>query len=1013
MALIDQTVSLKFGGGVDTKSDPKTVLTSKLTLLKNGIFTDANQVAKRNGYDSLPLSIVGGGTISSPTMCTSYRNELLLAATGSNGQRLFSYSPELLAWSDRGKYLSIAVSKTNIASIDQSGSNADGGTPSGGFQNSTCAILNNIAVFAYSVAEPNPQIYITVVDQQSGMQLASNLAISGAESLPKVFLLAGSSFALTYKDSSGFLQLVVISVTKSGGVAVGSPIAIADPVLGISTYDVMGTSSGAVAAYAGASPKTLELQLIDSSGNPSGSAVSIGSPGTASPISLTTDTSSNIWVYWADSATTSSEPLYYAVYSSSLSSVLAKTSITTGLNEVTQITAYYAGSSTQELFYSTYSGSIPSINTVSVTSGGTVGSPSVWLNHVDIYGKIVSANSTNYIAVMFVSSLFPTGFLVDIQDALPVAKFLPDSAEGINASGSANVQRSPGFINQIISLSSTELFLCSGYIPGGGLATSTITSGTGYSVNYQGATLAVCGITFDFDNIDAYQAIVQQDSLLTNGGIVGHYDGAAQAELGFSVDPEIASVTTSTTGGVLGSGQWIYYVTYEWIDANGNLHQSAPSTGYYVSFGSGSANQATINARTLSLTQKSNVNVVFWRTQSNLLIAYRIASVPNSTTSDTVQYVDDTLTDADIANNTTLYTEGGAILENIAPPPAMVMWVNNNRAWLVDSENPETTIEYSKTAAQGYGVSFSTGQLELVIDSKAGAISGASPMDEKTVLLKEKGICFFIGDGANDSGTGSTISNIQFVPTDTGCTNSKSVVLFPQGVVYRSPKGLYLLNRGISVSYFGPEVQAYNAQDVQSAIISGGKSTQIRLLTSSGDSLLYDYFFGQWSAFTNHEGLSACSWTPPGESNPYYVYVRTDGSVYLENYTSYLDDSTVYQLVAQTAWIKASAIQNYQRLRRFAMLGDYSGASGHGVQVSAAYDWSSEFDSPVQYLFDGSSSVFQYRERLSQQKCDAVQLLIEEVTTGASGEYIDFTDLGIEIGLKKGLRKLGASQTVG
>ena len=83
-----------------------------------------------------------------------------------------------------------------------------------------------------------------------------------------------------------------------------------------------------------------------------------------------------------------------------------------------------------------------------------------------------------------------------------------------------------------------------------------------------------------------------------------------------------------------------------------------------------------------------------------------------------------------------LYTEGGAILENIAAPPSVILWTNNNRLWCVDSENEETNIEYSKTASSGSGISFSFGQLELVIDSKFGAMTGISPMDEKDGYLK-------------------------------------------------------------------------------------------------------------------------------------------------------------------------------------------------------------------------------------------------------------------------------------
>jgi hypothetical protein len=335
----------------------------------------------------------------------------------------------------------------------------------------------------------------------------------------------------------------------------------------------------------------------------------------------------------------------------------------------------------------------------------------------------------------------------------------------------------------------------------------------------------------------------------------------------------------------------------------------------------------------------------------------------------------------------------------------MIMWTNHNRLWGIDSENAETTAVYSKTASQGTGISFSS-DLEVIVDSKFGAITGASPMDEKTVLLKQGGVGYFTGDGLNDAGAGGNISPFFFVPSDTGCVNSKSVILFPEGILFKSPKGIYIVNRGVQVGYFGSEVEDYNGNDVQDAKIIGNRN-QIRFLSSDGVALLYDYVFKQWSVFTNHMGYSSDVWEGS------YVYVRTDGNVYIENTSTFLDAGVSYFLLAQTAWIKASSIQNFQRVRRVALLGDYDNSAGHGVQISAYYDWSSSAGSVVPYSFDGQTPFFQYRERLRQQKCDALQLSIQEIVTGASGEYIDFSDLGIEIGAKVGLRKLPAAQSVG
>lgn len=998
--MAETTVSIPFGSGVDTKTDPKMVSPPKLTLLQDAVFTNRERVTKRNGYTAMTKAIVGGGTWSSPTMSKSYLDELLLAATTSNGQRLLSYSESLNAWSDRGKYLSIAVSKQDIASINQT----VGATPTGGTSACSCAALGNYQLYSYYTSN-NSNVYMAVIDSSTGMHLesASNSLVSTNATLPKTVLLGSSALGIVYVSGGSSLVLSIITVT-SGGVVVGAPITIASGA-GISTFDVQTTTTGAVIGYYKNASTTVSLSTVDTSGAVLNTA-SISSAGIASLISLNVDSAGQIWVYWPDNTTPGSNTLYGAVFSSVLASVLAKTSIATGLNRVNNITAVNASTTQQIFYFSTLytDNTTPTINSGTLTSAGVVGSPAVYLNNVDIYSKIATLGGRNYMAVVFTSNLTPTGMIIDTADGIPVAKFLPDQADGIVGIRAGSAQRTLGFINNLILLSSSKLLLCSGYVST--LVPSTNTASTGLIETNLWATISTAGITFDFNNIDAYQGLVQDDALVLNGGLVYQYDHSNVVELGFTTNPEVIG-SVSSSGGAISTGSWLYYTTYEWLDSNGNLHESAPSIAYRAVFGSGSTNSVSILAKSYTATQKSNVSVVLWKTTSNGVIAYRLDTQPNDPTSNYVSFSDlGATSDATIQNNQPLYTQGGAILENLAPPPSMILWSGLNRLWCVDSENPETTIEYSKTASKGTGISFSTGQLELVIDSAYGAISGGSKMDEKTVILKQGGVGYFYGDGANDAGTSSSITQFQFIPSDTGCTNSKSIILFPGGILYRTPKGIYLVSRGIQTTYFGVDVDGYNSQDIQSAFIVPDKQ-QIRFLTSSGSSLLYDYEFNQWSVFTNHTGYSATSF------NGSYVYVRTDGNVYLENQTSFLDNTTPYAPLLQLSWIKATSIQGFQRCRRVALLGDFQGASGHGVQISVAYDFNPSFSAPVPYYFSGSNGVYQYRERLSRQKCDSFQLKIQEITTGASGEYIDFSDLGIEIMAKTGLNKLPASQTVG
>jgi hypothetical protein len=1051
MALQAQTVSVAFGSGMDSKTDPK--VTAKPVLLKDCIFTSPHRVSKRPGYDPMALNILFGGTITSPTMDKSYKNELVLAGTNSSvGNRLFGYSSAVGAWVDKGKYVSVKVTKDIIAAPSLGPAATVSPNQQLGVINSSSAIIGNVICYGYDngtslngtgLPFAATQVNWALYDNETGTRLAGSHIFSAYGTtwgFSKVVALGATQFAIFYiSDTSSVsptaprLCYKTISI-NSGGVTLGSEVVVATckPNSGnFYVYDVVTTSSGCFGLCVN---QTAMIPFVVNTSGALTSGTPFFSTGVLTPLTITLDTAgTNAWIYWVSAGAT----LFSAVYNASTAAVVASnTSIQTSLSNVSQVAALAVSTTEQTLFLSeltqpaaafTIGVYFPEITQQEVFLSGssiTAGAAGPFKNGLDIYGKPFTADGASYIPLVNLSQSQSTGFIVDVSDGVAVSKFLQTEAEGIygsegNTTGTTYQApfpisfRYPGFLSPMLSFSSTIFGFAAGFV----VSLATIATSESSPANKSAypnlftdfAQLGIALIQFDFDNIAAYQGLIQQDTLVLNGGIVSQYDGSQVSELGFNIDPDAVSLISSATAGGLGVGTYEYFAVYSWTDANGNLHQSAPSLAASIVFTSGTTNSVEVGVAPLTLTQKSNVVINVYRTGPNGTIAYLVGSLISGST--WASFIDSNSFDAGISVSPSLYTQGGAILENIAPPPAMVLWTNNNRLWAIDSESPETNIEPSKTASSGSGIAFSTGQLTVVIDSKYGEISGASPMDEKTVILKENGLGFFVGDAANDAGGGSTINGFQFIPSDAGCSNSNSVVLYPGGILFRASnnKGIYQVSRGAQVSYFGQDVEAYNSQDIRSSFINPNKN-QIRFLTSSGSSLVYDYVMNQWGVFTNHAGLSA------DQFNGLYVYVRTDGSVYLENDSSFLDNTTPYAQSVLLQWIKSSSAQNYQRVRRVELLGDYQNgsSSGHGVQISEAVDFGTTFSTPIPYLFGApsSSGAYQYREGLPIQKCNAIQLLIQEIVTGASGEYIDFTDLGLEIGTKQGLNKLPASRSV-
>ncbi len=1005
MPLQDQELAIALGQGLDQKTDSKAVVAGKLLRLENGLFTEGHQIDKRPGYDNLTnvtFSPYSGttGTLVAPKMVKEYNDELICADSG----RLYSYSPNLAAWVDKGPYESIASLQSEVSAGSASTSQT--------YQSS--ALLGNYMLVSWQQSSAGTtSAFAAVIDITTGAKIYPDTAIA-AGTLPIACALGTTKLAVFYVTGGNIVAKVF---TISGGaVTVG---AATSTILAKSTpsYAVANTSSGAVVTSNGAT------KTVDTAGAVVNSTT--GFTRVLTP-SITVGTNGNIWVYGGVADGGGNNILFgYIIYSATLTSVLVETAIATVAGSagsaVSQGIVAVADSTTAQtavMATNYFGGSIQAppkypITTKSVTSAGVISAHNFTTTLMDIYSKPFYIGTSRYILMLVDLAnvaasypLQPAVFLMNMDAAPAVGSTVRGVAVAKALVGTAPSVALYGYQAPVIVFSSTKIGFASAFLSEEILEGST----TATPINSSAI------ITFDWSHQDAYQSLVFNNQLLLGGGIVSMYDGNICAELGFHQFPVIQGAAfTTNAGNIPIAGNYLYAAIFTWVDNQGNLHSSAPSPAVVPNNTGGAANQTCLVTITApSLTTKDpaysgTVIVTLYRTITNGTTFYQVGHVTASAnpTSTTAVQITDNLSDANLILGTPLYTTGD-ILENDPPPPCLVMNGHNNRVWMVDSTQ-NNTYWYSKTSQLTVGASFS-GNLTNSIDSKGGGISGMVELDEKQILFKEDNrIVILYGDGANDTGAGSTISTPQFVQTDVGCSYSKSIISMPDGIIFKSPKGWYMLDRSTKVAYIGFPVEDLNAQDVTSAERLNNKTVCV-FLTSSGYTVAYDYFFNQWSTFTNHAGYAATIF------GGYYTYARTDGSIYKQNLTSYLDNTTSYLLKLQTSWLHVGKIQGFQRVRSVLALGSgLSPTTGHGLQISAAYDFVESFSSPIAYILPSASGPFQYREHLPRQKCDTVSLLIEEVSAsaGASGEYLALTDLGFDAALKKGPNKLAARASVG
>lgn len=427
-----------------------------------------------------------------------------------------------------------------------------------------------------------------------------------------------------------------------------------------------------------------------------------------------------------------------------------------------------------------------------------------------------------------------------------------------------------------------------------------------------------------------------------------------------------------------------------------------------------------VSVRCLSLTNKNNVSVVLYRTTINGSIFYRCSS-PTVLTYNNRFFgfvnIVDTMSDYELRSQEQLYTVGGEV-ENIAAPSPEILVTYKNRLLNFPKDNP-LEFWYSKQITSGFPVEFSDSFIQQFSEI-GGPATAAAVLDEKLIIFKENRIFYMLGEGPAPNGTANDFTTVQLITSDVGCNNKNSIVNTSEGVMFQSNKGIYLLDRSLGVSYIGYSVEDLTTQRVISANVLLLQD-QVRFAMEDGTILCYDTFQKQWSVFSG-EGDSINE-VDSEIINEKYTFVNVDGVVKKETPFLYSDYRTVSGVQTQTyipismdtSWISLAALEGYQRIYEFIFLGNY--VSNHTVNIQVYYDFNESYFDTVPVLDaipSGAPDVFKYRIFIPRQKCTSIRFKISEVQVPTYfGEGLKISSMTLLVGVKKGLDKIGPSQSYG
>lgn len=556
------------------------------------------------------------------------------------------------------------------------------------------------------------------------------------------------------------------------------------------------------------------------------------------------------------------------------------------------------------------------------------------------------------------------------------------------------------------------------------------------------------------------------------GGTMGAYDGKQIMGFPFPSYPEGINAVANATGlGSLTVGVHQLVAVYEFVDGAGKRWQSGPSPAVSVTVAN-ATDEIDAIVPTTQLSQAAGytgvsgnldtMRIVFYMTAAGGLTFYRAPNsfatpLLNTPATSTVSATGATaigrgiaMPDANLAANEQLYTQpsiAGTTLPNIAPPPSTALAVVQNRLWYDKADKPGW-YGYTQQPIVNVGLQFAD-SLEAMLPASAGHPSGFAELDEKVVIFAREKIFVQFGSGPRPDGSYSSYSLPQDTAADVGCIEPRSILEVPDGVMFQSLKGIYLLTRDLQTRYIGAGVQAYTnpastspPAQIYGAMMHGDRSEARFVLQEPGTTttfrlLVYSFLNDAWSthlgAISSGGGapysyfMNDIAWWPAakqsGNAQGAVVHITTATSgLHRDNESVFYDTyganaPLAVRAQAITSWLKVSALEGFQRVRWLYATG--SNSSGNTLDtsftLSVAFDDALAGSNTYNFSFTPTGTeAIDFRHKPRTMKCKSVLFaFLDTPTSGTAQGLTGIEAMALEIGIKKGVHRLPAASSVG
>lgn len=1011
MPLQAQTTAVPLYGGLDTKTDPKFVAPNHTLTAQNVQYFGVSRCRKRYGQTALTQNIAASGASIGTGKALGVFNSELLEYDGTN---MYAYATAQGSWFNRGALTEALVNRTPI--VRTSGS-------VGGIASGIAGVLE-----AYAWEDTRGGVWYALRDPVSGTFAIPNSQLDVLGGNPQI-VVSGAFLYIFYSSGTTIKAAKLAYNNPAGGIV--STFLITNDFTASTSFAVAATTTQVAVVWQSGTANTWNSTLLDAMLTPTAFATtSFTAPASyyAQLAYLTTGTDLLLTV--AGSGSIVNYPINTATAAFGTPQTTAVTGATkavaVGLTATTaQMYVNVTATGTAPLNIQSYTVTFPTAATV------TLGSPNI------IYGLGVASQP---IVRQGIPYLIANSALVNAPagaTSQQTSFFLLSAASGVVPTilerfSGAIAYTSGVSLPLLVQNSTGQLFV------GLGERTSLRSDATGTIFSQVGLTSTY----FSFPSTSNFKAVSFGGAAVIECGATYSYDGSTIVESGFWEFPDGITATPAAYGGTgLNQGLYIYQVTYEWVDAAGNNHYSAPS--YPISATTtqaGQSNQVTLVIPYTALTRKAGANVCIYRTataatnpstqDSGLGNLYKIATVSNDpgiAGTATFSYVD-VVPDSAAVGQQIIYSpfDGSGEIENDPPPPFAFMVATKTRVFGI-AQDDGTALWYSKPLAPNRPAEFSSAQI-IRIETDGGAVTALGFLDTQAIIFKRRRIYYLPGDGPNAAGAGSLFPDLQLIASTSGCISQPSVLSTHEGIFYKSEIGIQVLDRSLSIDpNIGLPVQGFNSLTLSGALPATDQN-QLRWTSSDGTALVYDYVTKRWATYSNYDSVGYVVW------NSTYARLRTNGQVLFEDQATYLDNGQAVQMILETSWLKPTQMaQGFAAVWYAEILGQYF--TSHQLRIETSYDYidvpmqiniwnaavavdSGTYGSGSPYGSDvvyGSSTLintaqYQLRVALQRQVCEAIKFKISDVSI--TGQSCDLYEIALQLGVIGGLNRVPVKQQV-